>query len=287
MTGSAERAGAACIAARGLAADGGTAPASRRSAAAAAVPLPLKPVPAYSAVSSALHARPASSRPALCCVIATVPRSGGGLLSEALSNPPNGVFSVNVHWHRLVWLYGALAPGAFFTCARAAELVEASFSPLQYVFLWRRDTARQAISYYRVSRAQKRLANGKAFDSDPVDLQQIRWFEDEIIEHRQNWRRYFAAGGIEPIEVRYEDLVSAYEETVALLLSRLGIPSAGRLALDAQRLLRRPADDRTEAILEAYLPMRDHLAPKGPDVSWDASGKRFAASSLLSGTPDF
>lgn len=322
MTRTVEHASAIDTAARNPVADGGTALARRRSDAAAAVPLPLNPGRGTSAISSRARTRTASSRPALCCFIATVPRSGSWLLSEALYNAgvaghpheyfrpdfrdvwahewqlpqqasiadyiaaakaytrtPNGVFSVKVHWYQLVWLYGALAPGAFFTRAHAAELLEAVLAPLQYVFLWRRDTARQAISYYRASRSQKwfaKEAGRDEFGSDPVDLQQIRWFEDVVIEHRRNWRQYFAAGGIEPIEVQYEDLACAYEETVDSLLSQLGISTGGSLALESQRTLRRQADERTEAVLAAYLPMRDHLAPKGPDVRWDASVKRFA-----------
>ena len=307
MTGTAERAGVAWTAAGGTAADGGTALADCSSAAAAAVPPPLTPVRRTSAVSSALQGRSTSSRPALCCFIATVPWSGSRLLSEALYNTgvaghpheyfapdfrgawahrwdlspeasiaeyisaakartrtPNGVFSVKVHWDQLRWLYSELASGAFFTRAHAAELVEARLAPLQYVFLWRSDSARQAISYYRGE-----------FDSDPVDLQQIRWFEDVVVEHREKWRQYFATGGIEPIEVQYESLVTSYEETVARLLSQLGLQSGGSVSLERGRTLRREADDRTEAILAAYLPVRDHLAPKGPEVRWDASSKRF------------
>jgi LPS sulfotransferase NodH len=279
VTGSAERAGATCRAATGHAANGGTALASRRSAAAAALPPPLKQG-GSPAVSSTVLAHRASSRPALCCFIATVPWSGSWLLSEALAaTGVDEVFSVEVHWYQLLWLYDALAPGAFFTRAYAAELLEAKLAPLQYVFLSRRDTARHAIAYYLASRAQNWFArepSGGGFESDPVDLQQIRWFEDVVIEHGLNWRQYFVAGGIEPIDVQYEDLASDYEETVASVLSQLGIASRGRLGRHARHTVRPPDDDRGEAILAAYLPMREHLEPKGPDVCWDASAKRFA-----------
>lgn len=322
MTGSTVRVGVAHTAADRAAAGGVAAPASRRSAAAAAVPLPLKRARGTSVVSPAGHPHPASSsRPALCCVVATVPRSGSWLLSEALYNTgvaghpheyfrpdfrdvwasewqlsprapidqyiaaakactrtPNGVFSVKVHWYQLTWLYGALAPGRSFRRAHAAELLEATFAPLRYVFLWRRDTARQAISYYRAAHSQEWFATGASgggIDPGAVDLQQIRWFEDVVIEQRENWRQFFSAGGEKPIEVQYESLADAYEETVASLLSQLGIEAESELSLEAHRTLRRQADERTEAILAAYLPMRNFLAPKGPEVRWEASGKRF------------
>jgi LPS sulfotransferase NodH len=265
-----------------------------------------------------------SSRPALCCFIATVPRSGSWLLSEALYNAgvaghpheyfrpdfwevwahewqlspqasideyiaaakartctPNGVFSVKVHWYQLRWLYGALTSGGPFSSAHAAELVGASLAPLRYVFLWRRDTARQAISYYRASRSQKWFAKEQAahdLDCRSVDLQQIRWFEDVVIEHRDDWRRYFAAGGVQPIEVQYESLAASYEATVAALLSQLGVDTEVPHGLERRRTLRRQADQHTEAILDEYIRVRNELAPKGPDVRWDASGKRFAAA---------
>lgn len=331
MTRIAEHVGATRAVTGMPAADEHAALACRRSAAAAAVPLPLKPSRQVAAAAPAVRTRPESSRPALSCLIATVPRSGSWLLAEALYNAgvagypheyfrpdfhdvwahewqlsprapiedyiaaaqartrtPNGVFSAKVHWYQLVWLYGALARGTPFTRCQAAELLEARLTPLQYVFLWRGDTARQAISYCRASRSQKWFAKGSVgdeFDTRSVDLQQIRWFEDLVIEHRENWRQYFAAGGIQPIEVRYESLATAYEETVASLLAQLGIESDGGFSLEAQRTLRRQADDHTEAILAAYLPVREQLAPKGPDVRWDASTKRFASGVSPPGNP--
>lgn len=226
MTGSAERAGVASMAAVGHAADGGTALATRRSATVAAVAPAPKPAGDASASSSAVPKHPKSSRPALSCLIAAVPHSGSEVLCEALRDA--GVRPL-VRSH-------------------PAGLPEARFSPLQYVFLWRRDTARQAISYYCA--VHELSATGDAGDPGPVDMQQIRWFEDVVTEQRESWRRFFAAGGIQPIEVQYESLVDSYT-------------------------LRPKSDERTEAILAAYLPMRDSLAPKGHEVRWDQPAKRF------------
>jgi LPS sulfotransferase NodH len=294
--------------------------ARRRSAAASAVPLPLRPMRRAAKVP-AIGTRPESSPAALSCLIATLPRSGSWLLAEALYNAgvagypheyfrpdfrdvwahewqmspsapiedyiaaaqartrtPNGVFSAKVHWYQLVWLYGALAPGRPFTDVGAADTLARNFEPLRYVFLSRLDTARQAISYYRASRTQKWFDKGSTHDSPDltsIDLQQIRWFEDVVVEHRNNWRRYFTATGIKPVEVHYERLADSYEETVAWVLAELGIASEPTESLAAQRTLARQADDRTEAILAEYLRARDQLAPKGPAVRWEGSGRRF------------
>jgi trehalose 2-sulfotransferase len=329
LTRTGEQARAAVTSMRVSAPDANAAINRRRSAAAAAVPLPLRRATGAVPKSPVSAPHLDSSRPALCCFIATVPRSGSWLLAEALYNAGvaghpheyfrpdfrevwshewhlsprasiddyiaaalsqtrthNGVFSVKVHWYQLIWLFGAVEPGVPFTRARAAELLEARFSPLRYVFLSRGDTARQAISYYRASRTQKWFATGTVadgFDPSSADLQQIRWFEDVVIEHRENWRRYFAASDIRPVEVQYESLATSYEETVAKLLCELGIDSPGPLKLQAKRTLRRQADDRTDTILDAYLRARDQLVPRGPGVRWDVSTKRFATTTSVPG----
>lgn len=214
MTSSAERAGVASMAVRGRAANGGTALASHRSGA---------------VTLSAVPTHPSSSRPALCCVIAAAPHSGSEVLCRVLREA--GVRPL-VRSH-------------------PAGLPEARFSPLQYIFLWRRDTARQAIAYYRaVHELPESPDSGDPGDPGPVDLQQIRWFEDLIIEQRENWREFFTGARIRPIEVQYESLVDAYP-------------------------LNRDADERAEAILAAYLPLRDFLAPKSDEVGWNQSAKRF------------
>ena len=171
----------------------------------------------------------------------------------------NGVFSAKLHWYQFAWLCGRLFTGPEADDGSSAEMLNRWFPNLRYIFLWRRDTARQAISYYRASVSQvwfladnahhAALAEGDLAEGD-FELQRIRWFEDVLLEHRDNWRTYFVANDITPLEVVYEDLVLDYRVVVHGLLKYLGAVESAVMDFPPP-ILRRQSDDRTEAILES------------------------------------
>jgi LPS sulfotransferase NodH len=190
----------------------------------------------------------------------------------------NGVFSAKLHWYQFDWLRGQLVTEHEPGDSSSSETLNRWFPNLRYVFLWRRDTARQAVSYYRASVTQVWFLMHKqqhgVLAEDDVDLQQIRWFEDVLIEHRENWRCFFTKNGITPLEVVYEELVSDYGEAVHEILKYLGMSRSGDLTL-CPPSLRRQSDGWTEAILQRYLSARHWLTPSPGSLFWSATEKRF------------
>ncbi len=114
----------------------------------------------------------------------------------------NGVFSAKLHWYQFAWLRGQLVAESEPGDGSSSEAMNRLFPNLRYIFLWRRDTARQAVSYYRASVTQMWFLTYEqkhgVLAEDDVDLQQIRWFEDVLLEHRDNWRAYFAMSRVLP-----------------------------------------------------------------------------------------
>lgn len=198
--------------------------------------------------------------------------------AKRLTVSANGVFSAKLHWYQFAWLCRQLrAQDGQREAESAAKTMARWFPDPRYVFLWRRDTARQAVSYYRASVTQAWFLAGETarqpLDPD-IDLQQIKWFEEVLLEHRTSWRAYFAEHGITPLEVIYEDLASDYRRAVSEVLRYLGV--AANMAVPLPRpTLRRQSDDQSEAILERYLAVRDALAPRPDGLSWSAEEKRF------------
>jgi trehalose 2-sulfotransferase len=195
---------------------------------------------------------------------------------------PNGVFSAKLHWYQFAWLLGLLATEPEPGDGSPSDTMNHWFPNLRYVFLRRRDTARQAVSYYRASKTQVWFQTDKqqhgVLAEDDVDLQQIRWFEDVLIKHRENWRSYFTKNGIIPLEVIYEDLVSDYPAAVHEILAYLGIRGSGDITLSPPSL-RRQSDQRTEAILERYRSASGRLVPSPDGLFWSAADKRFRVRS--------
>jgi trehalose 2-sulfotransferase len=195
----------------------------------------------------------------------------------------NGVFSAKLHWYQFAWLCQRLRdPDDAGEEQPTAEMMAAWFPNLKYVFLWRRDTARQAISYYRAAATQVWFVTGQKQQAElagTIDFQQIRWFEDVLLEHRANWQAYFADNGIKPFGVAYEDFVTDRQDIVSAILSYLGIPASEGPA-SGPATLRRQSDDQSEEILAEYLARRSALAGKPDDLRWSADDKQFRSASL-------
>jgi LPS sulfotransferase NodH len=202
------------------------------------------------------------------------------------STTPNGVFSAKLHWYQFEWLLGQIR--SYRTDAGEmtdAQLIADTFRNPRYLFLDRRDHARQAISYYRAAGTNTWfVVDGDepedeypVPDAADVDLKSIRWFEDYVKDHHDQWRAYFAESGIEPLEVVYEDFSDDYEATVRRVMSWLGEELPADETVQAPGIVKQ-ADRWTEEVLERYLPVRDELPDRPKGTVWSRPRWRFEAA---------
>lgn len=192
----------------------------------------------------------------------------------------NGMFAAKLHWYQFAWLCERLRAEDSSRIS-TAELIADWLPAPAYIFLQRHDTARQAVSYYRASVTQVWFANDErrtALGPHDADLQQIKWFEQKLIDRGREWRSFFETEDIRPLDVFYEDLVADYDSTVGTALSYLGVSPAEKLALPAPAL-RRQSDEASEEILQRYLAARDALADKPADLRWDPRVRRYVVDS--------
>jgi trehalose 2-sulfotransferase len=206
----------------------------------------------------------------------------GRFVRAALSNTAtsNGVFGVKIHWYQLQWLLGELRalpesdPGA-----SDAALLARWFPEPRYVHLYREDTVRQAISYYRATytdlwfefKEEDQDAGADQYIRpvqmpDEPDWGEVRYLERAVINHEQHWREFFAQAGIVPLDIRYEDLVAAQQQTLRQVLDFLGVQLPPGAPLPASRL-KKQADDETERLVERYLAHRDRVEPREIDIN--------------------
>lgn len=205
----------------------------------------------------------------------------------ACTRSANGVFAAKVHWYQLVWLTKALATEAGLPPEPLVDLA-GWFPDPRYVMLRRRDKARQAISYYRAATSGVWFATDDATRSPEVvecDFQQIRWFEDALVDQEARWHAYLRRHGIAPLEVWYEDVVANRGHTVERVLDFVGLPPNQDFALPPPRL-RPQADTTSERLLRRYLAVRDGLAPKPDDLRWRDDIRRFVAGSATASAAD-
>jgi LPS sulfotransferase NodH len=95
---------------------------------------------------------------------------------------------------------------------------------LQFIHLQRRDVLGQAISLVRAEQTGRFRSYAKGNDRAPsYDRQAIARMLTETAAGHARWRAYFAAKGIEALELAYEDIVQDPAGAVSKIASRLGV----------------------------------------------------------------
>lgn len=132
-------------------------------------------------------------------------------------------------WPSLAELNGKLDqlfPGLSDDRARLA----AAFGPAVYLHLTRTDKVAQAVSRFRAEKSglwHLDADGGERERSGPAavpayDAAAIEGFVREAIDHDAAWRRWFAAQGIAPMSLSYEELSAAPQAVLADVLVALG-----------------------------------------------------------------
>jgi LPS sulfotransferase NodH len=194
-----------------------------------------------------------------------------------VGSSPNGVFGGKIMWPFFNDLIGHLKGISGYEELPLPELMAVAFPNLHSIYVTRRDKVRQAISYYKALRTdywapaeswqpfyqvvsslggdigtpigeQNRQSNVKepAFDFDALDYT-VKCIEKDELEMQQ----YFAACGVQPFKVVYEDFVQAYEETALQILDYLHIPIPKDLVF-VERKMKKQANEQSEEWVHLY-----------------------------------
>jgi trehalose 2-sulfotransferase len=211
----------------------------------------------------------------------------GGYISEITrrAQSEGRIFSSKLHWLQINQLVDALRvihPDLAAEQKTAPELIDASWPGARYLYLTRRDKARQAISLFRALRTDVwweragEPGEPKQGEPEPIpDYLVIRWLEDDLAWQDAQWRRYFEVFGLAAFAVVYEELCAEPGPVVRAVLDWLGLETAA--ALDGPSRLRRQADEATETALAEYMQIRDSLPSCPPGWTWSFERRTFAS----------
>jgi LPS sulfotransferase NodH len=174
------------------------------------------------------------------------------------STSRNGVSGLKLHYYQFAQL-----PEVFESVPGCREMSPAgilakAFPNARYVWLTRRDKARQAISLFLASLTGEWWLIGEEgppssgtetaeADFDPAAVLQL---ERLLTGNDDSWRAFFRHNRISPLIVHYEDLASDYVGTVRSVLRWLGEPGDGNPIPPSR--LQRQSGERSEAWLQRY-----------------------------------
>lgn len=122
---------------------------------------------------------------------------------------PNGVFGVKAHWPQFQPLLKVGLPDFM--------------KQAHYIRITRRDRIAQAVSM-EIARQTGAWISHHVQKATPIYCgDSIRKTLADLESEDAAWSDYFAASGIEPVRVLYEDLIADSRSNVAMILARLGL----------------------------------------------------------------
>jgi trehalose 2-sulfotransferase len=169
-----------------------------------------------------------------------------------LCRTPNGVFGAKFMWLQFV-SWGHEARQYLRSDRSTPDLLRTVVGPFRVIRLIRRDIVRQAISWVR-AQASGEWSRGRTASVCTTNVR-ITDYDSDVLQravrllqrYNRDWEAGLALFGAPVLNVFYEDLSTAYPETIARVLDFCGLDWNGELRAP---VLTRQADAITEEWLE-------------------------------------
>jgi trehalose 2-sulfotransferase len=157
---------------------------------------------------------------------------------------PNGVLGSKLMWNDFDWLRSSLYPPA--GTDAGLEFMRATFPNPQFVWLRREDKVRQGISWWRAAATnQWALRPGQEPEPPVPDVEKMVQLVEFAQRCEDGWRQWFAATGIQPCQVLYEDLARDRLAAANAVLAFLRLPQLDEDTLPPVRYIKQ-ADKLTD-----------------------------------------
>jgi trehalose 2-sulfotransferase len=172
----------------------------------------------------------------------------------------NGVFAAKVMWGYLPDLLLGLRSRFGADGRRAPDTLAFAFPGLRYVQVLRRDKVGQAVSLWTAVQTAQWRDDGRrepaTAHAPEYAFRAIDHLVEQLTAQERAWTRWFAAAGIEPVTVVYEELAASPREVVHGALAGLALEPAD---VPIPRM-QRQAGARSQEWVERYVAERDRVA---------------------------
>ncbi len=142
--------------------------------------------------------------------------------AQAAGSTPNGVFAARVMWGTLDEVVADLRGGA--ASGTDLEILTRALGSVRFVFLRRRDTIAQAVSWARAEQTRYWHPGDVAVAEPTYSLDEIHCWRIQVDQHNAAWQDWFRRHDVRPHELWYEDLTANPAAAVRDLLAHLGLP---------------------------------------------------------------
>ncbi len=143
----------------------------------------------------------------------------------------NGVFGFKAHFDQ-------------FACLRQAVSLKDAFPGLKFIYIDRRDTLGQIISYARAVQNQQWITDGEKSAKDPTfNPEMIEKQGYALIKMKEVWEKFFSFHGISPFRIMYEDLCEHPQGICRGAARHIGLEDADKLIFSLENVASRKQRD--------------------------------------------
>lgn len=153
---------------------------------------------------------------------------------------PDGWFGLKLHYHHLEsWFLNR------------GWSIDEVLAPVRWLRIVRHDRLAQAVSWARALQTGRWASHQRGVLPAIYPPTRIRQRVAEIQRQESGWDDFFAARGVEPLEISYEELVADREGTVRRVLAYFDVPGADHREIPPPDI-ERQADDVSERWIARY-----------------------------------
>lgn len=161
----------------------------------------------------------------------------------------NGILTTKLMWPHRNYLARALHLDR-----AASPKLAACFPEAQWIFIYREDKIRQAVSFWRAKKSDRWHVEADEIEPTPVyDYQEIRDCQNELAAYDQLWVDFFTMAGIDPIILNYEEFLEDVPAHLSALLGELPNYRMEARSFTTTVSLRKQSDAATSDYVARYL----------------------------------
>jgi trehalose 2-sulfotransferase len=145
---------------------------------------------------------------------------------KAAGTTPNGVFAAKLAWNARDLFLGQIRRVSRDYESADVAAIAAVFPKPRFLWLRREDELAQAVSWAKAAQTGQYAAHQRPEREPEFDFEQIDSLLHLVRVETGVWRRWFAANGVEPFRLTYEELCDDQVACVTRILEYLGLESA-------------------------------------------------------------
>jgi trehalose 2-sulfotransferase len=175
---------------------------------------------------------------------------------------PNGLFGAKLMWNYLPDFLALLGTVPRLAGLDGVPLLQAAFDDPVFVWVRRPNAVAQAVSLWKALQTAAWRDSTEPATEPRYDFDGLQRLVGHLREADEGWRRFFVAGGVEPVEVVYRDLAKDRRGTVGRVLEAIGLPA---VLAPRDEPLERQFDDRSARWADRF---RQEVQHKEHNIDW-------------------